>query len=95
VIITATSVIKVWSRIPENPQDPRLPGSLANGQSQPSGISLSQLLIILLLTTLLTTLLNFLVRWAWASLLGLAWASLFTGGPPLNVSFFPESLFTG
>jgi len=86
MIITATSVIKVWSRIPEHPQDPRLPGSLANSRSQPSGISLTQLLIILFLTTFL----NFLVMHlclAWGSLLGWAWDGLFAGASPPNVSF--------
>lgn len=56
-IITATAVIKVWSRN-RNSQDkqsqqPPMPGSLANGHPPPSGVSLSQLLTLLLLTTML------------------------------------------
>jgi hypothetical protein len=55
MIITATSVIKVWTRHHgrRQPQECPMPGSLGTGYPPSAGVSPRQLLALLLLTTFL------------------------------------------
>jgi hypothetical protein len=55
VVITATSVIKIWMKNrPDNQSDESaMPGSQGHGHTSASGVSMMQLLILLILTSIL------------------------------------------
>jgi hypothetical protein len=71
-VITATSIIKIWTRKPQEKQmEASIPGHRAEEPSSSSGLSMKQMVTLLLLTTLL----NFMLTHSQILLDGLATVS--------------------
>lgn len=89
MVITATSAIKIWTmREQEEPTEISMPGSRAEGYPPSSGLSMKQMLTLLLFTTLL----NFALAYSQALLNSWFWNKLATIWDNVH-GLFPFSIF--